>query len=165
MIEVMIALAVFSVALIALVALQLNAYSSSQSAGYRRIAVNYANDLFEKMRANSQAAQSGFYFSTSGQNNNCRSYNFNTVNSPQSCTSQQMAQDDLMEFFSQVAATLPQGQAVICKDSSEAQGTPSSPNCNGQGSEYVVKIFWKDSSSQTLGTNSGWSQVIIGGQL
>jgi type IV pilus assembly protein PilV len=165
MIEVMTALVVFSVALIGLLALQLNSSASTQSSSYRSMATNYANDLFDKMRANKDGVLNNNYIGATATNNSCRSVNFNSTNTAASCTSAQMAADDMKEFNSQVAATLPQGAAVVCLDSAQAQGTPTTPNCDGLGNLYVVKIFWKDTRGKAIGTNSGYSQVIIGGQL
>jgi type IV pilus assembly protein PilV len=165
MIEVLVALIIFSVSLISLLALQLNSYSATQSASYRNIATNYANDFLDKMRANKDSVINGTYITVNPANNNCRSVNFNSINAYTSCTSTQMAQDDLLELNSQVAASLPQGVAVVCLDSSQAQGTPTAPNCDGLGNMYAIKIFWKDSRSKLLNTNSGFSQVIIGGEI
>lgn len=165
MIEVLVSLIIFSTSLISLLSLQLSSYTSSQSAGYRSIATNYANDLLEKMRANKDSVLNGSYTSATATNNNCRSVNFNTTNTVADCTSTLMAQDDLKEFTTQVAANLPQGSGVVCLDSSQAQGTPSAPNCDGLGKNYVIKIFWKDNASKALNKNSGYSQVIIGANL
>lgn len=165
MIEILIALIIFSSALIGLIALQLKSYTSTQGSGYRSMAINYANDLFDKMRANKTAANNNSYSSLSGTNNSCRSVNYNTTNTVASCNSQQLAQDDLQEFKTQVSSTLPQGVGIVCIDSSLAQGTPTAPNCDGVGNSYAVKIFWKDSRSKEMGKNSGYSQVVIGGQI
>lgn len=165
MVEVLVALVIFSVALVGLLSLQLHSYTSTQSAGYRNMATNYANDLFDKMRANKNAANQNLYSSTNAANNSCRSVNFNTTNTAANCTALQLVQDDLQEFRTQVSSTLPQGVAVVCIDSSFAQGTPTAPNCDGAGNSYAIKIFWKDSRSKLLGTNSGYSQVVVGGQI
>lgn len=165
MIEVLIALVIFSTSLIGLLALQLNSYTSSVSSSYRAIATNYGNDLLDKMRANKDGAVNNLYINASPTNNSCRSVNFNSANTVADCTSAQMAQDDLKEFGMQVAANLPQGQAVVCIDSSQAQGTPTAPNCDGVGNMYAIKIFWKDSRSKLITKNSGFSQVIVGGQI
>lgn len=163
MIEVLVSLVIFSTSLIALLSLQVNSLSSNQSASYRSVATNYANDMLEKMRSNKDSVINGSYTSVSDQNRSCRDVNFNSVNTVTDCTTTFMAQDDIREFKSEVASSLPQGEAVICLDSSQSQGTPTTPNCDGLGSLYVVKIFWKDSRGKLIGTNSGYSQVIVGG--
>lgn len=166
MIEILISLVIFSVAIIALVSLQISSYSSVQSSSSRTIATNYAYDMADKMRSNKTGVISGAYLSgTTGTDNNCRSVNYNTVHAAVACTPAQMAQDDLREFTSQVATSLPSGAAVICLDSQKSQGTPTTPNCDGTGNAYVIKIFWKDSISKKMGTNDGYAQVILGAQL
>jgi type IV pilus assembly protein PilV len=162
MIETLVTIIVFSVAMIALLALQSTALGSSQSANYRSMASNYAYDLIDKMRSNHDAVASGAYIGAAGADNSCRNLNYNTLHaSAATCTSAQMAQDDLKEFFAEVS-NLPNGAAVVCLDASRAQGTPTAPNCDGTSGSYAIKVFWKDTRSQLLGTNSGYSQVIIG---
>lgn len=160
----MISIIVFSVAMIGLMALQVVSMSSAQSSGYRMTATSYAYDLIDKMKSNKDAVTAGTYLTGSYSNNSCRSVNYNTVNTVVACNSTQMAKDDLQEFYSEVAS-LPNGQAVVCLDSQQSPGTPTAPNCDGLGNDYVIKIFWKDSRSQLIGTNSGYSQLVVGAQL
>lgn len=164
MIEVLISLIIFSICLIGLLALQVSSYASTQGASTRSIATNYANDFMDKARANKDGFINGSYTSLSAANNSCRSVSYNTINSVTTCTSNQMAQDDLNELTNEVKG-LPQGAVVVCNDSSLAQGTPTTPNCNNTSGYLTVKIFWKDKNSKFMGTNSGYSQVIVGGQL
>lgn len=165
MIEVLIALIIFSICLIGLLALELNSYASTQGASSRSIATNYANDFMDKVRANKDGFINGSYTSLSAANNSCRSVSYNTINTATACTSNQMAQDDLNELINEVKNSLPQGAVVVCNDSSLAQGTPTAANCNNTAGYIAVKIFWKDKNSKFMGLNSGYSQVIVGGQL
>lgn len=165
MVEVLVSFIIFSICMIGLMQLQTKSMTSGQSAQLRTMASNYAYDMLDKMRGNRDGVLAGYYISMEGLNKNCRSVNFNTSNSSViNCNIAQLAQDDLKEFQSQVA-TLPQGQSVICKDSSRAQGTPTAPNCDNTGDDYVIKVFWKDINSKTTGENSGYSQVILGAQI
>ena len=165
LIETMVSVLIFSIALIGLVSLQVASYSSTQGSSFRSIATNFANDMADKMRANRQGVLAGSYIGIAGANNGCRNVNYNAVNSAVvNCTPAQMAQDDLEELTTE-ATMLPQGAAVVCLDSAMSQGTPSAPNCDNAGSTYVIKIFWKDTRSKLISTNSGYSQVIVGVQL
>ena len=164
MIETLIAIIVFSVAMIGLLSLQLLSLNSTQSSGNRVFATNYAYDLVDKMRSNQDGSGLDYYIAGVKANNSCRVTNYNTKNTVANCSSQQMAQDDLQEFFSEVAS-LPNGKAVVCLDSQRSQGTPTSPNCDGLGTAVVIKIFWKDSSSKSLATNDGFSQLIVGSEI
>lgn len=164
LIETMIAIIIFSVAMVGLLFLQVKGMNSSQSSGYRTLASNYAYDLMDKMRSNRDGVLAGNYIATSGVNNSCRSTNYNINNLVIICNTAKMAQDDLFEFFSEVTS-LPNGSAIICLDSSRSSGTPTNPNCDGLGNDIVIKIFWKNSATEVSGLNSGYSQVIIGAQL
>lgn len=170
MVEILIALVIFSIAIIALLSLQLVSNSGSQSSSTRLMANNYAYDMIDKMRSNQSAVIAGLYLNynigtNAGTDNNCRSINFNTLHTAVNCNSAQIAQDDLKEFSNQITSTLPQGKAVICLDSKKNQGTPTIPNCDGLGNEYVIKIYWKDRLSKLLNKNDGFSQVIIGSDI
>lgn len=164
MIETLIAIIVFSVAMIGLLSLQLVSLNSTQSSGNRVSATNYAYDLVDKMRSNQDGAGFDYYIAGVKANNSCRATNYNTTNTVINCNSQQMAQDDLQEFFSEVA-TLPNGTAIVCLDSQKSQGTPTAPNCDGLGTAVVIKIFWKDSSSKAIASNDGFSQLIVGAEI
>jgi type IV pilus assembly protein PilV len=166
MIEVLIATLVFAMVSATLLLLQIKTTGSSSNSSNRTMAVAYANELADKMRANRNGAISGYYNAGVKANNSCKVVNYSTVSSSvSSCTTQQMAQDDLMETNSSVTNTLPAGNFVVCLDSAKSLGTPTAPNCDGAGSEYVIKIFWKDSSSKLLGINSGYAQATVGVQL
>ena len=164
MIETLIAIIVFSVAMIGLLSLQLVSLNSTQNSGNRVTATNYAYDLIDKMRSNQDGAGFDYYLAGVKANNGCRATNYNTTQSTVNCNSQQMAQDDLQEFFAQVAS-LPNGQAIVCLDSQKSPGTPTSPNCNNLGTAVVIKIFWKDSSSKAIASNEGFSQLIVGAEI
>lgn len=164
MIEILVSLVIFSIAIVSLVSLQINSYSSVQDSSLRNIAVNASYELFDKMRANKDAVISGAYLGN-GVDNKCKDVNFNTIHGSNNCNFSQMAQDDLKEFFDTIELSLPKGKAVICIDSSKSKGTPLLSNCDGLGNEYVVKVFWKNNITQKLNTNSGYSQVIIGTKI
>lgn len=165
MIEILVLVLIFSVAIITLTALQTKSYTGVNSANYRGMAVNYSQNLLDKIRANKTGMTTGAYLAGVTNNNKCQSYNFNVINSVISCNSTQLAQDDLYEFNSVVTNTLPSGAWVLCIDSSNSQGTPTTPNCDGIGNNYVIKVFWKDKLSKSINQNNGYSQVIISTQI
>lgn len=161
MIEVLVMVVIFSISIITLTLLQTKSSAGVNSSNYRGIAINYSQNLFDKIRANKAGLVNGSYLTGTMTNNSCESFD-DTVSS---CSATQLAQNDLFYFNATVVATLPAGAWVLCIDSLNAQGTPTSPNCNGVGNNYVVKIFWKDKLSKAINTNSGYSQVIIGTQI
>jgi type IV pilus assembly protein PilV len=172
MIEILITLIIFSLVTIGLFALQMKTTSVASSSSLRSSALSYANEMLDKMRANKTALMANSYLTYTGgaaigslADNSCKAVNYNITHTEAFCSSSQMAQDDLQEFQRQISLTLPQGAFVICNDSNAGLGTPTAPNCNDAGTDYVIKIFWKDSSSKSLNTNSGYSQVVLGAAI
>ena len=166
MIEVLVMVVIFSISIITLTLLQTKSATGVNSSNYRGIAINYAQNLFDKIRANKAGVLTGAYLAGTMTNNSCESFNYNIVNGTVvNCNATQLAQDDLFDFNATVVGTLPAGAWVICIDSLNSQGTPTAPNCNGIGSNYVIKIFWKDKLSKAINTNNGYSQVIISTQI
>lgn len=172
MIEVLILLIIFATLGITLYQLSMKSNSSTNNTNVRAIAIQIANEAFDKMKANQSAVLDGKYITYSGgavvgtiSDNSCKAVNYNEVNTEAVCDYTEMAQDDLMEITRSVAGLLPQGEFVICNDSARSQGTPTNPNCNDTGTDLTIKIFWKDRTSKDLNNNGGYSQVILGGTL
>lgn len=157
LIEVLIAIIIFSIAMIALLAIQLEGIASAQSASYRNLASSLAYNLADQMRANSASVSANAYNATIavggsvGAKNSCRTVYYNTTGTTSQCSSAQMAQDDLYNFALNLKNQIPNANAYICRDSSVMDGSTSSSSCDGNGN-YVIKIFWNDSSNKKLGT-------------
>lgn len=118
LIEVLVALVVFSIGLLGLAALQVNALQANHSSYLRAQATSLAYDITDRMRANSEAAESGNYI-TSFQD-------------PQDCTSPSasgpMHERDLAQWHMALNCSLPQGRGQI---------EPS-------GNQLVITIEWED---------------------
>jgi type IV pilus assembly protein PilV len=104
LVEVMVALVVLSVGLLGIAGLYVITLRSSGGAIYRMQAVNLANDLADRIRANRRA---NVAYAGAAANNNC--YGAAAVN----CTAAQMAANDLFVWNAQVAAILPQGTSAV----------------------------------------------------
>ena len=46
------------------------------------------------------------------------------------------------------------GIAIVCHDSTPDDGTPGSPDCDGLGDAFTVKIFWSEKGTQTMFASS-----------
>ncbi len=58
------------------------------------------------------------------------------------CNSQDMARAQISDWVSRFNAQLPNGRAVVCRDTAPfSSGTPQWA-CNGSGTNYVMKIGW-----------------------
>lgn len=170
MIEILILLIIFASLGVTLYQLSMKSNSAANNTNTRAIAMQIANEAFDKMKANQSGVLSGLYLTYSGgsatgtiADSSCKAVSYNVTHAESACSFTNMAKDDLMEIKRSVEGLLPQGAFVICKDSARSQGTPTAPNCNDSGTDLTIKIFWKDRSSKDMNNNDGYSQVILGG--
>ncbi len=135
MIEVLVSLFVVSVGLLGMAALQAEGIVGNQAAYFRTQAVTLANDMTDRMRSNITAVVSGNYDDSAGASSGA-------CYTAASCSSAQMAANDLFEWDAAVAANLPGGTAVVCRDTTPNDGTPALNACSGGGDIYAIKIWW-----------------------
>ena len=134
LIEILVAVVVFSIGLSGTAAIVINNVKTTASASTRSQAVILADQQAENMRANLVAYEAAdFSQDPSVAVSVCR----DTVE----CTSIEQAQYDTTAWKAEVARLLPAGQAFICTDSSPDDGTPGALACDGAGTN-VIKIFW-----------------------
>lgn len=130
---------VLSVGLIGLAGLQLTGVKNTREAYHRTQATVLAADIMDRMRANLDAvADDAYDAQASGTATpNC----IKTAG----CTSAQMAAHDIAEWRDAITAHLPAGDAIVCTDSTPADGvSAASPACDGSGELSVVKVWWLD---------------------
>lgn len=167
LLEVLIAILVFSIGLLGLAGLQVSGLKLSHDSLLRGIATIKANDMADRMRTNSAVfdlgAASPYNNPTSAKTGspNCLGKDSlgNDVNVQ--CTATQMAQNDFYEWYAQLkgqAATswhpqvlpaLPSGDGVVCVDSTPNDGTPAAPACDGviavtNAPIFAIKIWWRE---------------------
>ena len=121
LIEVMIALAVFSFGLLALAALMASGLKYNTSALHRSYATSQAYDMADRMRANRLGLVS--YNSLSG-------LGANPVCIETGCTPEKMAQYDRWQWNNDNARLLPKGTGTVC--------LTSDPDI------YTITIHWND---------------------
>lgn len=128
LVEVLVALLVFSIGVLGLAKLQLLSLSNTNTAYMRSQASLLAYGLLDRMRANPQSASSGKYdLSLAG----ALPGGTTVVNcDTNSCTPTQLATDDLSRWLSDVSTTLPQGKASV------------STNTSAQPELVTVTIEW-----------------------
>lgn len=171
LLEMLIAVLIFSIGLLALAKLQISSLRLSDDSLLRSAATLLANDMAERLRANPAAASLGTASPYNNPNNiqagnpNClgKDSSGNTNNS--SCTPAQMALHDFYEWnaalqgaaanswFPKVTAELPSGAGIVCIDSTPHDGTPSAPGCDNiipaSGKiVYAIKIWWTERKNQ-----------------
>ena len=124
LIEVMIALAVFSFGLLALAALMASGLKYNTSALHRSHATSQAYDIGDRMRANRLGLDAGYYrnLSESGTDPDC-------IES--GCTPEQMAQYDTWQWNTDNARLLPEGAGTVSLTSSDS-------------GIYTITVAWND---------------------
>jgi type IV pilus assembly protein PilV len=145
LLEVLVAIVIFSFGLLGLAQLQLVGLAGNQSATIRTMATSLAYDMSDRMRANLLGVNAGNYNSATGADNACRATHYDDVHAtPANCTVAQLAQDDMYEWNRTLLQQLPSGAGVVCIDSTPDDGTQAVPACDGLGNAYAVKVWWND---------------------
>ncbi|HEX7130493.1 MAG TPA: type IV pilus modification protein PilV [Rhodanobacteraceae bacterium] len=126
MIEVLVAIVIFSLGLLGLALMQLKGASFTKDSGARSAAVLLARSLADRMQANPQGVTDGDYVWTGGTP---PTY---TDCSSAACTPAQVANNDLNAWLSQMQASLP------ASASTAAVGQVLS---NGDGT-YTISVQW-----------------------
>ncbi len=139
--EVLITAIILSVGLLGLAGLQFNALRSNQSAAQSTLAVLRAIDGADRLRSNTAGVAAGHYDSLTGDPDG----DPGCIGDEDGCESNRLAEYDYWAWSEQNTA-LPEGQGVICLDSSPNDGTSKEENgCEGEGTNvFAVKIWWDD---------------------
>lgn len=155
MLEVLIAIVIFSVGLLGLSGLQLVSLAGQHSANIRSTASTLAYDMVDRMRANMSGVIAGNYNNIAGTDQSCQAVHYDDTHSnPAHCSPAQMAQDDVYDWKKIIAGTLTAGTGTVCIDSS-----PDTEPCDGVGGNYAIRVKWLDKpKDQTAITKS----VVVG---
>lgn len=173
LLEVLIAVVVFSIGLLGLASLQVTGLKLSSDSMERTMATLLANDMIDRMRANVAASSLGV---TSPYNNPSQAFTANpacygmnsaggTLSTAQ-CTPAQMAANDFADWYASIQGSaanswrpairsvLPTGSGVVCIDSTAQDGTPTSPNCDNVVAVagkpvFAIKIWWVERKDTT----------------
>jgi len=165
LLEVLVAVVVFSIGLLGLASLQVMGLRLNHDSLLRTVATIQANDMADRMRTNVAATSLG---AMSPYNNpskaatgnpNCLGKDSSGNSADVSCTAEQMAQQDFYEWYASLSgssattwspatqATMPSGTGVVCIDSTPNDGTPSAPGCDGVIATpgkpiFAIKVWW-----------------------
>lgn len=148
--EVLVSLLVLSFGLLGIAGVQSVSLRNNQAAYFRTQATMLTSEIIERMRGNKVAVENADYDNVAGA---ATAACFTAAG----CTAAQMADQDILDWSTNVAAALPGGVGVVCLDSTGNDGTAAAPACDGIGAVYAVKIFWDDTrdgnANQSLLTN------------
>ena len=154
LVEVLVAVVVLSIGLLGLAQLQMTTLRQTQSALLRSHATLLGYDITDRMRANAAGVLAEHYNQSSVSDkqgdHDCSVVDASgtaTNATPASCTPQELAENDLLEWANTLARELPSGQGIVCLDSTpkdDPPATPGAPQCDNLGTIYVVKVWWND---------------------
>ena len=139
LIEVMIALAVFSFGLLALAALMASGLKYNTSALHRSYATSQAYDMADRMRANRQGLIDGHYnglIDPSDYPIRCVQFE---GDSDVDCNSEQMAEYDSWEWNNANARLLPEGAGTVKR---------------GDSGIYTITVSWNDDRNPDTAADS-----------
>jgi len=133
LLEVMIALVIFSVGLLGLAGLQSRSLQSNTVAQFRTLAVIEAYDMADRIRANPVGVADGRYDNLDNPAPTAGSDCLTVA-----CTPQQIAELDYFEWITQLQAQLPSGHGTVTG--------------NGAGSQFTVTVMWDEERTGAIGT-------------
>lgn len=158
MLEVLIAIVVFSFGMLGMLGFIVSSLKMTSTSNFRSIAAEQLAAMADALNANpvmigdyldaaSSPTSTGDCFTTTG------------------CSAAQLAATEYKLWLDRVAKLLPSGAATLCRDSTPSDGSPTSWACNGSG-RPVVKICWNESRVSTAsGSGGDWSTPCLINEL
>ena len=156
LLEVLITVVIFSVGLLGIAGLQMTGMKQTHNAHLRAVATMQAQDMADRMRANSAGVTGGLYDTMpTSCSADCAA---------NQCTSAEMAEYDMCEWKDAIEGTtgvpalLPGAVAILCLDSSPAPDDPDTTDwgtddeCTGTGNVFAVKLQWDERAISAGGT-------------
>ena len=144
LLEVLVSALILAIGLVGVAGLQTMSLKNNQSAYMRSQATALAYDLADRMRSNVDAANAGSYDpAAAAAQASCTT--------AIGCSTQQMAQNDMSEWLTALAANLPMGEGFVCIDSTPNDGAGvGNPQCDGAGTQFSVKVWWDNNRDGNL---------------
>jgi type IV pilus assembly protein PilV len=154
LIEVLVAVVIFSVSLAGLAGLSLTSLRNTADGHFNSQATILADQLADTMRANLTGYETGQFVSTPGATDKACAPN-------DQCTAAEQAQFDATQWQTLVSDVLPGGVALICMDSTPDDGQPDAPACDEAGMN-TVKLFWLDNrTADTLAEGETFHRHVV----
>ena len=151
LLEALIAVIVASVGFIGAARMQALGMKFGNSAQSRQKATLLAYQMSDRIRANREGFKANAYSNPADNGTGSKA----CLSDSAGCsTPALMAAADLREWLDDVAAQLPDGKGVVCKDSTASApedliATFAAPACDNTGDTIAIKIWWTDSVDST----------------
>lgn len=138
LIEILIAMLILAVGLLGMASLQVRAVQDTTNSSFRSVAIYYANDMADRIRANRDGEAANLYTSVNGgsQQSACLT--------TAGCNSSAMATHDKWEWQQNLAAALPAGTGELAR----------------AGEVYTATVSWTDRVEQGA-TSTATSSVSL----
>lgn len=151
LIEVLIAIVIFSIGLLGIAGLQVAGMRFTHDSRLRSLAVAQAETMADMMRANDYGVDKGYYDLAKKSMPTSSAKDCSQV----VCEAQERANYDLY-IWNNVNATpqkssnpemLPGGDGMVCLDSTPLDGKSGAWACDGLGNVYAIKVQWTERSA------------------
>lgn len=167
LIEVLIALVIFSMGLLAAAGLQLASLRATQFNNQLVVATSFTREYGEIIQSVPDAANSTHdtekykNFSVDSKTANASADDAKAcTGASANCTTDELIKAMRTDWVLRVASALPGGRAVVCRDDTDADddGNYNWDDCNGNGELLRVKMGWvgKSMSAGSQNTNQDW---------
>lgn len=165
MLEALVAIVVLAFGVLGVANLLIKSYRFAQQSSYDIVALQIANDMAERMRANDDVTNAGGYSGFDSNNgiptvsDAANPYVTPCTGAPAVCAPL-TATFDQAEWARQIKNSLPGGRAVVCRDATAFNvstgydwGCTAAPGVPQNKTPLVVKIGWVSRFTDTGGTD------------
>lgn len=154
MLEVLIAIVVFSFGMLGMLGLVVSSLKISSTSNFRSVASEQLAAMADALNANPVMIND--YLSVASSPTATAS-----CFAAGGCTTAQLAETEYKLWLDRVAELLPSGAARLCRDSTPSDGDSTNWACDGSG-RPVVKICWNESR---VSTEAVWSAPCLINEL
>ena len=139
LIEVLVAVVIFSIGLLGIAGLQIAGLRYASGSQHRAAATMQAQNMTDRMYANLAGVDNGDYNVTGSMPG---SYSQDCDNN--NCSATELATFDLVAWNNTNSDMLPGGTGVVCIDSTPDDGDSSAWDCDNTGDVYAIKVQWTE---------------------
>ncbi|EGV52093.1 type IV pilus modification protein PilV [Candidatus Endoriftia persephone] len=148
--EVLVTMVILSIGLLGVAGLQFRSLQGNVGGMEGTLATLMALDAADRLRANPAGVSAGSYdlAVADGSDPNCIT---------STCTAAQVAQYDIWQWRTERLSQLPQGQGVICLDSTPDDGASAAEHaCDGLNPNgvYAIKLWWDHDKDASLANDA-----------
>lgn len=162
LLEILVSIIILSFGILGAVGLQAASLQANRDSRLQSAGVRFAYEMGELLRANHQTAlktttaENPYLIDIKGSTHVSTplTCGLPATNSP-ACTTKQIAERDLNDWLTRIAAELPGSRAVICFDNKpyDSAGLPQW-DCNGLGNSLSIKLGWTRANTLTGATGT-----------